>query len=582
LSRKLGIVGLSLLILLSSTKAMSNSNAPVRVYGNLGYFFTYTESNQGSVSNNTVGTLSLNADSYIWRPWFATFNIGGTSSLSRSQTETTDNNVDILQTHGEFSLIPRSRYPFRLSFNTNNNVSEWGVVPSFGEEYRSQYLNARQSVILPSGDRLDAWYTTRSRNYFDTKYLDDTVGGKLKVRGLKYNLYANGTYQERKREGSSDKTKNVLASLTHNYFPTSDFYIKTLLSDTYFSDGSESDISSVFLNRKTNTSQMSSLFYWRPIYRPYTLTGGMRAYRRDSEISNADDNVQIGVDANIAANYTLTRRTRLTATANASVLHMNQVSDARNTNQSLLLSYRSDKWFYRNIGYHWFANAGIGNQVNIEFESTDFSQNLNGSIGHTAQRVWITGNRSSMKFNFTQSARDSILSEDLENSLNISHSATLFWNEELSNGRFYTQLSALDSRNIDEETETQILNYQFSRIVPVNRLSQWGAHVSVQSSRRYTAGDNNDAFLDGFLTTASGRLNYQHGRLFGIYKLKFRLKLDVSSTANRDGDDRQQADLEARMGYNIGKLSTALIGREVWSDTGIGTFVLMFQLNRSF
>ena len=288
------------------------------------------------------------------------------------------------------------------------------------------------------------------------------------------------------------------------------------------------------------------------------------------------------MDANIAANYTITRRTRLTATANGSVLHTNQTSDARNTNQSLLLSYRSDKWFYRNIGYHWFANAGIGNQVNIEFEETDYSQNLNASIGHTAQRVWVTGNRSSLRFSFTQSARDTLLSEDLENSLTISHSATLFWNEELRKGRFYSQLSVLDSRNIDEETETQIINYQFSRIMPVSRLSQWGAHLSVQSSRRYTEGDEEDSFFDGFLTTSTGRLNYQHGRVFGIYKLKFRLKLDVSSTANRDGDDRQQADLEARLGYNIGKLSTALIGREVWSDSGIGTFVLMFQLNRSF
>jgi len=561
---------------------VSSPNTPIRAYGNLGYFFTYTEADQGAVGNNTVGTLSLNADSYIWRPWFATLNVGGTSSMSRSQTETTSGNVDILQTHGEFSLLPRSRFPFRLSFNTNNNVSEWGMIPTFGEDYRSQYVNARQSVITRSGDRFDVWYTSRSRNYFDTKYLDDTVGGKLKIRGTHYNLYSNGTYQERKKEGSKDETKNALASVTHNYFPTSDFYIKTLMSHSIFSDGNESEISSIFLNRKTSTSQMSSLFYWRPVYRPYTMTGGMRAYRRDSEIGNADDHVQVGVDANIAANYTLTRRTRLTATANAAVLHMNQTSDARNTNQSLLLSYRSDNWFFRNIGYHWFANAGVGNKINIEFEETDYSQNLNGSIGHTAQRVWITGNRSSFKFSATQTARDTILSEDLENSLNLAHSATLFWNEELRKGRFYTQLSVLDSRDIDDETETQILNYQFSRIVPVNRLSQWGAHLSMQSSRRHAPGDVEDSFLDGFLTTASGRLNYQHGRMFGIYKLKFRLKLDVSSTANRDGEDRQQADLEARMGYNIGKLSTALIGRKVWSDSGLGTFVGMFQLNRSF
>jgi len=567
---------------------------PTRVYGNLGYYFTHTRADGGAKGNTTVGTLSLNADSYIWRPWFATLNVGGSGSLSSSETAVDTHNVDLLETHLDFSLIPRSRYPFRLTYNTNNNVTDWDlkIIPTqFGQEYRSQYLNMRQSLITRSGDRYDAWYTLRTRNYYENKLTDDTFGLKAKTRGSKYNLYANGTYQQRKNDSRpNDLTKNIVASVTHNYFPTSEFYIKTLVTESLFDDGKSSENSSVFQNRKTDTGQLSSFFYWRPEYRPYRLTGGLRVYQRQIEFGESDNanidapsnSLQLGVDANIAGNYTINRRTRLTATVSGSALHRSSASDIGNTNQSVILNYRADKLWYREIAYHWFANAGIGNQVDVEYETTDYSQNFNAGIGHSAQRSWVAGNRSTVKANLTQSARETVLSEDLDSSFSLSHSATLFWNEEMRKGRFFSQLTLQDTRNLDDETETQILHYQFSRVVPINRLSQWGAHVSLQSSRRYAPGSDEDSFWDGFLTTTNGRLNYQHGRLFGIYKLKFRTKLDLSSTANRDGGDRKQADLESRLGYNIGKLSTALIGRYVWSDSGLGTFVVMFQLNRSF
>jgi len=84
------------------------------------------------------------------------------------------------------------------------------------------------------------------------------------------------------------------------------------------------------------------------------------------------------------------------------------------------------------------------------------------------------------------------------------------------------------------------------------------------------------------LTTLTGRLSYQHGRLFGIYRLKFNTKLDLSSTANRDGGDRKQAEWESRATYAVGMLNTALVARVVESDSGLGSRVVVFQANRSF
>ncbi|MDX1812794.1 MAG: hypothetical protein R3240_12635, partial [Gammaproteobacteria bacterium] len=66
------------------------------------------------------------------------------------------------------------------------------------------------------------------------------------------------------------------------------------------------------------------------------------------------------------------------------------------------------------------------------------------------------------------------------------------------------------------------------------------------------------------------------------YKLKFRAELDVSTTGNLEKEDRMQADAEARLGYNVGKLSTALIGRGVVNNTGLSMGVVVMQINRSF
>ena len=580
-------------MLLSATAWSAMSQFPGRIYGNLGFFYTGTQTEEGAKSNSTNTTLSLNLDSYLWRPWFATYNIGGTGSVTKNESAVGDSRVDLLSTHLNFSLLPRSRYPFRLTMSTNDNVDDWlsgePTVVDFGSQYKSRYLNARQSYITLSGDRVDGWYTRRSRNYSGIDLVDNTFGAKAKVRGKHQNLYANGTYQWRNNSANDNEANNIVGAVTHNYFPTSEFYVKTLLTKTYTDDGTSTANSSIFSNRTTNTDQLSSFFYWRPDYKPYTATGGLRTYRRVADINNVEDTTQIGIDANVAGNYTLTRRLRLTATASGSVLHSTDVSDARNANQSVLLSYRSDRIRYRDIGYYWYANGGFGNKVNIEYDDVETTQSLNASIGHSAKKSWVTGNRSALRVNLTQSATEYLRNNEFDTSLSLSHSASVHWSDEMRKGQFYTQLTALDTRNIDDKTEMQIINFQLSRIVPVNRLSQWGAHLSAQSSRRHSSADDEESFIDGFLTTINGRLNYQHARLFGIYKLKFRTKLDWTSTANRDGGDRKQADWLGRLGYNIGKLSAALITRlrfqnpkTLITKQEFDNATIFFQLNRSF
>ena len=605
-------------LMFGSAVSVAASIVPKRVYGNLGYFYTGSEADGGATTNSSLTTFALNMDSYVWRPWFADLSVGAISSMSRSESVTNSSSLDLVSSHLDFSLMSRSRYPFRFSANTSDNVTDWNsgkiTLVSLGPEYKTRYLNARQSIITLGGNRADAWVTQRTRHYSGVKLIDDTVGAKLKWRGRAYNLYANSTYQQRSNSVSTDETRNILATVTHNYFPSKEFYIKSQVTSTRNDVGTEKyfegtvdqaeTIVGMFRDRVTRTHQMSSFMYWRPDYKAYTATGGVRMYRRDTanDLGTLQDTIQQGVNANLSGNYKINRHMRATASLTGSGLYNSGQSDyvSVTATQNALLNYRSDNLIYREYQYNWNASGGITNQTGfknpgedvsetVPFEasnrhnfSKDYSQAYSVGAGHNLTRGWVTGNRSILRLNLNQSAREYIQTNGKRNSLGISHSASINWNDAVKKGKFYSQMTLMDTRNIDESTESQLVNFQVSRIVPINRLSSWGSHLSAQSSRRHTSADGDVSFWDGFLTSVNGRVNYHHARMFGVYKLKFRSKIEYNSTANRRGGDRKQADWEGRLGYNIGKLSTALIGRKIWSDSGLGTGVIIFQVNRSF
>jgi len=586
------LLNISVLCLAVATTnvAAAVSYAPVKVYGNIGFHYTGTRAKEGAESNSAYTTLSANARSYLWRPWFATYSLGGTASVLQSDSGTNSSRTNLLYSHFDFSMLPKSRFPFRFNMSYGNDVESWGVGSldwlDMGDK-QTLYMNARQSYITRKGDRIDGWVTHRTRNYFDAELKDLTYGAKVKTRGKYQNLYANGSYQTRSNSVTDLETTNVIAAMTHNYFPTSEFYVKTLVSTTHYEDNSLIDHTSTFDDRITDRNQVSTFMYWRPEYRPYTATAGMRVYRRGTTLTDLSDSNQVGLDANVAGNYTINRRMRLTATANTAIIHTrvneSKKTDSQSANVSALLNYRSDRILFKEFIYHWYASGGIGNRVDVHFEEADFSQTANVGIGHSANRVWVTGNRSTVRLNLTQSAREFLKYEPLDTGLSISHSISGTWNKDLRKGRFYSQLSVLDSHIIDNTNRnSQIINFQFSRVLPINRLSQWGAHLSAQSSRYRSEHDTSLGFAKEFVTTGTGRLNYQHARMFGIYKLKFRAKLDVSTTGNLEREDRRQADAEARFGYNVGKLSTALIGRGVVNNTGLTMGVVVMQINRSF
>ncbi len=591
MSKPWSLLGVLLSVVILSSVSAVLLAVPLKLDGNVDYIFTRNENDGGSQSDSSNLVLGFNARTYLWRPWLGTLNVGGVGSIAKTDADTVDSDTKLLSSRLLLKLLPRSRYPFHLTFNSSDNVIDWvnrdkPLLTNLGTEYRSRFFNVRQSYITLGGNRVDGWYSYRLRGIDENgSNKDGTLGMKVKWRLKDQNFYFKGTKSARKQTEIENKIDNNVLSLTHQYVPSSEFYIKSLVTNTNVQNETQNANGSFLRNTETDVRQAASFFYWRPAYKPMSMTGAVRIQTRTVDFfndSSVDD--QSHFFANLASNYQINRKAKLTATANVTSLDTER-SNRLASNQSISANYRSDRYMVKGMDYYWYSSGGVGNEVEAQFDDTNLSHNINAGIGHNVHRRWIVGNRSTLTANVTQALREFVAIESFRSfdsfdaSLTMTNSGSVTWKDGRTNrGSLFGQVSFLDARSFDQDIDSQIITAQISHTKSINRLSSYGGHLTVQSTRR------NTTFFERkrFLTTSTGRLNYRHQRVFGIYRLKFKGKFDVSTTANREGGDRKQWRLEGRLSYAVGLLNTSVLGRWVNNDIGLGSKLLVLQLSRRF
>jgi hypothetical protein len=583
-------ISLALFFGVASTSAIAAAEGKQAVYGHAGYFYGLSEADGGARSEDSTIIGSAGLRSPLWQPWFGSIDSSLSFSSSTTQNENVSNEAEIVSGNAKLALFPISRFPFSLSYNRTDREYDWTNRHTredhFFRNTRTQSVTVRQSLIHNSGMRLDGWYNLSMRDYNDfdaarTDYdvEDATRGLKLKSRGRNYNFFASYSDQEQDNSDVETSSSSRSVAATHNYFPTQTFYIKTLASQSSYKIEDESDYGDFAFNMKSETTsdQATSMFFWRPEYKPYTMTGAARLNRRNISFDDSSAR-QNGFSANLAANYQLNRKTRLTATANVSSLDT-ESSNSLAANQGLMAYYQSDRAIYGEMTHYWYTDAGVQNEVVAEYEKTDSAQSLNANLGHAISRKWNTGNRSTLRMSGQQAVKNNIkVGRVKDESLALVHTASAALSKSHASGSSYAQLTAIDSHDLVEEVNSQVANLQMSRNSSISRLSSWGGNISGQMSRR-DAGNGSNISLT---TTSTAQINYQHSRLFGIYRLKFRTELEGTSISNRTGADRLQADWEARISYSVGKLNTALFLRALESDSGVGNRMGVVQINRRF
>ncbi|MFO1352089.1 MAG: hypothetical protein U1F68_15985 [Gammaproteobacteria bacterium] len=127
------------------------------------------------------------------------------------------------------------------------------------------------------------------------------------------------------------------------------------------------------------------------------------------------------------------------------------------------------------------------------------------------------------------------------------------------------------ARQGNEDSESQFVNLQISRNQQLGRSSSWSGNLTVQAVRHVDPVDDDSGADDNngkWQPFASVDLEYQHQRLFGVPRLRFRSTLKLYSDdylpllQESDAVDEQRGQVwDNRLEYNIGRLDFLLLGR---------------------
>ena len=122
-------VGVFALSVVFAAQAWAVEMAPINWSGSLGYNYRLLDGSGGQRSISQQGTGSLFANSYIWRPWFATADANVTLALDGSaSTDETPGNAKTYN-HSDSSI---------LTGGLNLNVLPQSRAPSFGSAVSSE------------------------------------------------------------------------------------------------------------------------------------------------------------------------------------------------------------------------------------------------------------------------------------------------------------------------------------------------------------------------------------------------------------------------------------------------------------
>lgn len=554
---------------------------PVDVSGSLGYTFRALDSEVHEVaSNQLVGNLY--ASSYVWKPWFATVVGGVTMALDSSEIEenggTTNNDSTILTGDVGLNVLPQSRLPFQLRYmRTDTRVDETGVrnnLVTLAEDYQTEQLEARQSYVTSTGNRVDARYDTRSwESDLSGAYEDDRYGIDFDWRpqSQRQRLTGRTSYQTTDQSRTDRHQQNVIVDFDHYIFPTDAFRVDTRGS-FYDLDTDYEGNAGIAGSTNVQIAQASSFAFWRPENNPWTVSGGLRVLNmQGSSSASSEEPDQFGVSGMLGAFYQYTNRLRLEGSLNFSTLERNTVRETT-THQRLGAFYQSDLMLWRGFNYQWFAQGGVENST----DPAETAQTLTAIIGHDAQRTWQLGDTSFLRASVSQGFNERLETGEEDSLHRLDHSASLAWSQTATQGTTMVQGTIADMRHLsDADDSEQLLNLQASRVQNVSQRSSLSGHVTVQAVRRSFPGETNHDFL----TTATGQVNFEHQRLFGVPRLRFQSNLYMSKASLDEGVDR--AEWENRLDYSIGLLLSSLSLR-LMDDGQDQASLLYFRVTRRF
>lgn len=504
--------------------------------------------------------INLRASSYLWQPWIATVD-GGIgllhSNQSTSSSTSSSSASNTLTGNGGLSLFPRSRFPFRASYDVSDSRASTSLTSSSTGDYSSKRLGLQQGYRTPSGDSnfaFDFDRSTLSSSSFGDDIVSSLKGTYSAKFGISQTAGLNVFHTESSQQGGSSGLDLNGFTAQHNYRSDSQLTVDTSAS---FTDSTWNTQNLGATNSSISRFLQASTFAnWRPNEeKPLYINGGLRFFDGKTKYASTNSNTQ-SVGGNLMASYNPTRNIALSATGSATRVSSNDVSSITTT-QSGNAAYNADVIkFGKALSYNWNINSSLSNQTN---SSGTNDQRFAVSGSHSLFYPYLISGGSAMNFTASQ-ALTSSYDRIYGMSNTLTHNGSISWNapqtESLSGS---ANMSVGDAHTFGYGES----NYQYANMQLIGR-KQFSMNASLGANAGLTW--NRQGLTGNTTTGANASLSYQHSRAFNVRGLRYSLTGSVNTVSYDDrllgNVDAQRTQtgysLEQHLNYRIGKLDTSL------------------------
>ncbi len=538
--------------------------------------------------------LNLRAASYLWQPWFVQVNGSLSLGLSRTSGRATETDFG-----GEVSdesksrafnatlgmaVFPQSRFPFNGTWSTTDSRTSDAFSSS---DSRAQRLSLRQGYRNEAGD-------TSYTALYDRSELTGNVFGRDRVdviQGLATRRLGDqqfdviGVHSRNERSSDGGGSSSTRLSLSHSFRRDEDLFVSSTLSDT----ASRLRVGSgpTELASRLRFRQFNTLATWTPdLPQPVLVTGSLRwADTSSSNQTGETERVSVNTSTYSAAGTVTWRPTRNLQVGGAISLSRFSTDglDQSVGSESLSIGYTLDprQW----LGFNYLA--GTNASVNHQHGGLEGSRLLTTeSLNHSVMRSFTLSESMSWGVSLNQTLalrQDTVVG----NSQTLAHNAGVnlrYLSPEGTSG--YASLSVGDSNTTGyTPNRFRMVNLQTSGQIPFGRYSAVTANLTAQMVRQQTELQPDD----GWRRFMTGGVTYQHGRLFGVPRLRYTAlanayNAQVSARINGDPNaplDNVQWTHEQRLEYTVGRLDVRLSARLTKVD-GKKNALVFLRVSRSF
>ncbi len=561
---------------------------PVKFSGSLGYSLRDLSASSGrdTTSNQVRGTLNTN--SYLWQPWFATAALRLTGVQDMSDVDGANSTQTNLFTgNATLNVLPQSHSPFQMNYRTSDtrvdrvSLQELPVSFAAASGFNSDRIEVKQSLLTDTGHRFQVRYdNSHWGTDLGSSFDDEIFGAEADVKLVKNRLVARISQENTKNSLSAEDKDRFVINLEHDYVPSTELRVDSLFN--ILTEDRKTTNSVIGSNSTIDSHQISSFAFWRPDNnKPLTMSGGVRVYGIDTGAATFNS-TQESISTSLGGFYQYNKNIRFDANLAASRIDIG-AQDISQTQQRLGALYQSDLIYLgaREVedgvifpwNYQWYADSALSNQTNNRTENIAA---LSAAVGHNLNRTWQQTEFSFLRLGLSQLLTGFVDKNSDGNSQRLSQSGNVSWNNVDSEGGSSTVLLSLsDSRDLENNRNNQQLaNLQLTHDLKLTRQSQLSGNLTFQHVRQ-----NFDALPDSKVTSASGRASYNNNRIFGVPRLRYLSELYVSRAELSNSLDR--AEWENRLSYVIGETDSELSFK--WIDSGALRYTLIyFRITRNF